>query len=72
MNKQTQRKFARRLIGSIQKEILEKSGKWPKEWDGVELRWLIADAFRKVVWSQIGSRSRKMAYNNEVMVRNIL
>jgi len=46
--------------------------KMPDEWDGVELRQYIADMFADCVIKGTMSRKRRIAYNNEVLVKGLL
>ena len=65
------RKFVRDLIGSIKKDIIAILPKVPKEWDGFELRRLIADNFeRNAAFKLEGKRGRD--YKNECLVRNLI
>ena len=45
-----QEKFCRELIDSVKEHLLNNLKKVPEEWDGLELRWFIANEFRKVVF----------------------
>ncbi len=47
------------------------AGKIPEGWDGIELRWLIADKFSRVVLKGIGSSYRKRGFNNHCLVEGI-
>ncbi len=47
------------------------SGKIPESWDGVELRWLIANKFASVVLKGIGSSYRKRKFNNHCLVEGV-
>ena len=72
MTKQERIDFIAELCGNVTKELLDKVDKMPEEWDGIELRWLIAEKFSQVVFSQINvTRKRKHEYNNTVLVENL-
>ena len=64
-----QRKFITDLIGSVKKHLLSKE--IPKEWDGLELRWFIADHFRQMVLEKVGSIKRRRDYLNTMRVNNL-
>jgi hypothetical protein len=70
MTHKEQRRFIRELIKNVREEILLKAKDIPKEWDGIELRWLIADHFLKS--SMRSTKSRKRNYNNEVIIKNLI
>jgi len=72
MNKREKKRFVRMLIQNIESSILHRADEWPPEWDGIELRWLLRDHFGKCVMVGTGNRRRKMAYNNEVLVKNLV
>ena len=74
MNKETQIVLLKAIITNIQVDILKESSQYPEEWDGVELRWLLADAFALCIFGKLGERKGKryLAYRNEVRVRNLL
>ena len=44
----------------------------PEEWDGIELRWWIADRFSQVVIWNTGSKKRRREYDNHVLVNNLI
>lgn len=43
----------------------------PDDWDGIELRWYLAERFSQVVFKGTGSNARKHRYNNAVLVNNL-
>lgn len=71
MTRYEQCDFVLTLIRNVKEEILKDIDKIPEEWDGIELRWLIANKFSGVVISKTGSRSRKRAFNNECIIKNL-
>lgn len=77
MTRRDQHEFVRDLLHSIGDEIIGgiEEGKLPEEWDGHELRALIAEKARQsAAMSQIirEPRSRRArAYNNEVIIKNL-
>lgn len=78
MTRREKQKFVRDLIGSVQKTILAKIPQMPEEWDGIELRQLIADTFANQCHSRSmragltkTGRERQANYKNECLVRNL-
>jgi len=68
MTYQEQTKLIKELIANVQDDILKESIKYPETWDGVELRWRVADVFSQVVFGGIGKRKGKryLDYKNIV------
>jgi hypothetical protein len=73
MNQREQVKFIHELVDAVEHEILMKvtNGQIPVDWDGVELRWYIADKFSNIVMKGIGSKKRKQNYNNTIYTSNL-
>ena len=63
-----QTELIKELIANVQDDILKESIKYPETWNGVELRWRIADVFSQVVFGDIGKRkgTRYLDYKNLV------
>ena len=57
MSRAEQIVFINELIGTVKKEILSK--KLPLDWDGIELRWLIAEKFSQVVFGGYKDKRKK-------------
>lgn len=75
MTLKQKQKFVRELIGRVRDDVLKVLPKTPEEWDGFELRWLIADHFCMCKIDPMGGdegRQRKREYSNEVLVRNLV
>ena len=78
MNLTTKRKFVRDLTRGIAINLIEKSRNWPPEWDGHELRVLVAEKARaaaKVSRIGLNSRdadSRTRDFWNTIMTRNVM
>lgn len=73
-NKREQRRFVKELCASIEKKILDniKLGRIPAEWNGIELRELVADvADRSRAGSDIIGRARLRDYRNIVIINNL-
>ncbi len=76
MTRREQARFLRELTGSILKDgvALAKAGKFPKEWNGIELRWWLAARFEAATMCVAGEPYRRRllrAFRNEVLVRNL-
>ena len=74
MNQTQKKTFIRELVASIQREAISKVASMPENWDGIELRWYMADKFEASTLNFAHDRvrqARKRAYNNEVIVRNL-
>lgn len=64
--------FIRNLCNSIRDELVGKVKDMPEEWDGMELRELLAEKFRRETYDVMkDNRKRMRAYRNEVIVRNL-
>lgn len=64
--------FIAELIGNVQDGIIKKTDKLPENWDGIELRWYIADKFADAVMGSYDKRSKRYKdYENEVLVNNL-
>ena len=73
MDKDSKLKFISDLCNDIKNDISSKVHKMPENWDGIELRWLIAEKCNSVVMgSYNGTKSRRYKdYKNEVLVKNL-
>lgn len=67
--------IVKQLCNSIRDQVVLqiKSGKHPDNWDGHELRSLLADKFRnEITASMSNKRSQRVKdFKNEVLVRNL-
>jgi hypothetical protein len=69
MSGDEQRALLVTFIDSMKAKLLERSGKWPAEWDGHELRELAADAFDAQRTALMkSSRKRLRDYRNACTV----
>lgn len=71
MNEEEQIKFVEELINNVKDNItndLHNHRELVKEWDGIELRWYIAEKFNQCIIKSMGSRSRKIKYNNALLL----
>ncbi len=76
MNKTEKIEFVKELSKNIQNKLIEsiEAGKIPEEWDGIELRWLIADNVSiQHYYTKENSiyRKRRKEYDNTVMINNL-
>ena len=70
MEKKEQRQFINELVDNVKAEILQY--KYPETWDGIELRWLIKEKFKQVVFGGYGDKRTKRYKNfeNDCIVNN--
>lgn len=59
------------LCDSIRDDVLTKIERMPEEWDGHEIRELLADEFERERTPCMKDRKRKKAYRNERYQRNL-
>lgn len=73
MTPHEQVRFVKELTKAITDELLAniRSGRIPEEWDGIELRQLMADRYTHAVFKSMFTRSRRVAYNNTVLLNNL-
>lgn len=72
--KREQRRFVKELRARIENTLLDhiKNGRIPENWDGIELRELIADtADRSRAGHDTFGRQRLKDYRNTVIVNNL-
>lgn len=72
MNRNEQIRFVNDLTGSMARTIKNhiRTGRIPREWDGLELRQLIAEHAQRNAYVDMG-KARKREYNNTVIVNNL-
>lgn len=63
--------FVAELIDSVHAKILDRMERLPADWDGHELRQLLADCFAREVVSSIMRGRRLKDYRNAVLVNNL-
>lgn len=73
MTRKEQKQFVKNITSSIAAEIISKieSGKIPENWDGYELRELIADKAASETYLRNRKDERFSDYKNTVLVSNI-
>jgi hypothetical protein len=62
-------RFIRDLCDSVREALCKRVGDMPADWDGIELRELLAGRF--AASTTMMNRKRRRAYKNEVLVRNL-
>ena len=72
MEQREQVQFIHDLVGMIESKLLVEiiEGKIPTEWDGIELRWLLASRF-DASWFMPEAKKRKREFKNYVLVNNL-
>jgi hypothetical protein len=71
MTQAEKKRFIRELTKSVAAEVLAKVPKMPEQWDGVELRQLVADRFNDCTHPRILSGKRQSDYESAVVDRNL-
>lgn len=71
MNKNEKIQFVLDLSRTIQRTALDAiiDDKIPEDWDGVELRWYLAELHKRS--ASFGNTSRKRKYNNTINTSNL-
>ena len=72
MNNKEQKQWIKGLINNVLRDILEESEKYPSNWDGIELRERIKDAFDSVVIKGVLTGKRKRDYKNFILVNGLI
>lgn len=66
------RRFIRQLVKAVERTVIDALPRVPKEWDGHELREIIADAFdNQRTLRRTDQRRRLSEYKNERLCRNL-
>jgi hypothetical protein len=73
MNLQEKRQFINDLVKSVVDEIVQDIdyGKIPEDWNGIELRWLLAYRFADSQYNRAFDKKRKAEFNNTVLINNL-
>jgi hypothetical protein len=71
MDAETRKTFIKELTNSVRDSLIRENRKYPNEWDGYELRWLIADTFERNVMPSGRKGKRYNEYKNTVLVNNL-
>jgi len=71
-NKAEKKAFIAELIQNNKAIILSKLDKLPQNWDGIELRWYIAEQFQTVIPNGQNKKSKRYQnYKNNCIVKNL-
>jgi hypothetical protein len=74
MNSEEKIKFVEAITSNVTEEIINNIiiGKVPEDWEGIELRWYLADKFQDCVYDIYKKPSkRKREYKNTILVENL-
>lgn len=76
MTKAQQRKILKAICDNVRDHLLSRSDQWPEEWDGHELRELVAEVHNNertsLMRGNYGTgRRRRLEARNEILVRNL-
>ena len=73
MTQQEKANFVGVLAEHVVNEVIDdiRSGKIPEEWDGIELRQLLADRFQRAVLKNTLTGGRKRRYNNACLINSL-
>ena len=73
MTRTEQLDFIDSMIDTVKEQITFSFMKLPEDWDGVELRWYIAEKFQEIVWGDFKDKRTKRYkdYANTVLVDNL-
>jgi len=71
MTKTEKVQFIADLTNNVARTLTEKIDRVPEEWNGIELRQWLADAFADGVSPHMMTRTRKRAYRNDVTIHNL-
>lgn len=70
MTRNEQKHLVKSLVRNVLRDLLAKADQWPEEWDGHELRRLVANAYSEVVFVEM-SRTRLRDFRNACLTRNL-
>jgi len=71
MNTKEKKDFIENLCISIASELTSKVEKMPENWDGFELRELLAEKFRSEAYLLQKNKTRFKDYKNDVLILNL-
>jgi len=73
MTKKHKKEFIKAVCNQLKDQLLDKLDDVPENWDGIELRRWIGDVYEDN-WKNVGSFEsyRKRAYENELLIKNLL
>ena len=72
MTREEQKHFIQDLTSNVTTRLVEaiETGKIPASWDGHQLRQLLADSYKSVVWIKMSTKDMK-EYRNVVLTHNL-
>ena len=71
MTKDEKLEFLNNFIDHVEDSIILNIDKFPDNWDGIELRQLIADKFQWETFPEYLTGKRKREYKNSIIVDNL-
>jgi hypothetical protein len=74
MDKNGKAAFVKSILSSVESNLIKNLDKYPDEWDGVELRWLIVDhvAENVVFGSSCNKKGKRYNdYRNARLIENL-
>lgn len=71
MTRKDQRRIVREMLGALRKTMTASLALVPEDWDGLELRQLLADAAAEFVIKGTMDRRRTREYRNACLVANL-
>jgi uncharacterized iron-regulated protein len=72
MTRDEQKELVRNFTQQVADALLSKADQWPEDWDGHDLRELVAYAFNHERTRLMREdRKRRRAAENEILVRNL-
>jgi ribosomal protein S4 len=73
MTKQEQSMFVRDLTASVLSDTLHdiRANRIPADWDGAELRQLLADRFDRAVYRRVLAGTRRRHYNAAILANDL-
>lgn len=74
MTYEEQTTLIKELVANVQGDIIKESIKYPETWDGVEIRWRLAEVFSQVVFGQFVNKrdKRYKDYKNFCIVNDLI
>ena len=71
MDKKEKEMFIRNILYCLEASLLLGIKNIPEEWDGTELRWLVAEKVKDIVLYGNKKEKRYRDFKNECLVRNL-
>ena len=71
MDKQQKLEFITDIMLTVRDKIVKDIDKYPDNWDGIELRYLIRDHFSRIVWGdKLDKRNSRYKRYDNFMISN--